>query len=225
LFIPTHKLFVVDVSDACLELGFSTARLRRTRLDVVKYAISIFVHSKSKFPLPHEFGIAVLAKEARIVCPFTKVVRDVLGSLEGIHAEGEASECDFSSIFRELDRRRIMPGKTQGLRVIFVYCRSSVPHLTKTDPSVKKYLSMDGFCVDGIVMVSKGEGDDGRKFHEEIEIARLFDDRSGMWDTIGDKVTSLLSFFTDLLCHPLQRLPPPFPHDLFRSKRFDDTNK
>jgi hypothetical protein len=72
---------------------------KETRLDIVKKNIAIFVHTKRKMNLNHEFALGVLTEGAIWVNDFTNDVDSFLSKLIQLKTLGKFESFNMSSVF------------------------------------------------------------------------------------------------------------------------------
>ncbi|XVE70953.1 hypothetical protein DITRI_Ditri10aG0111000 [Diplodiscus trichospermus] len=122
-------MFCVDV-DAESLVEMKTAGV--TRLDSIKQAILLFVNSKLSINPDHRFAFATLSKSASwLRKDFSSDVESTIAAVRALSATTVSSgQADLTNLFR-LAAHEAKKSRSQNriLRVILIYCRSSVrPH-------------------------------------------------------------------------------------------------
>ncbi|KAI4316550.1 hypothetical protein L6164_024524 [Bauhinia variegata] len=123
-------LFCIDVdAESLVEMkvtGYNGQPI--TRLDAIKQAIILFVHAKLTICPEHRFAFTVLNKSSSwLRKEFSNDVESAIAAVQGLHVTSSSSQADLTNLFLaaayEAKRSRM---QNRILRVILIYCRSSV---------------------------------------------------------------------------------------------------
>ncbi|KAH9605615.1 hypothetical protein KSS87_001027 [Heliosperma pusillum] len=139
-------LFCVDVDTECLVEMKNTGPNGRpiTRLDSIKQSILLFIHSKLTINPNHRFAFAQLGKSASWVRKeFSNDVDAAVAALRGLSVVSSGGHADLSQLFR-IAAHEAKKSRSQNriLRVILLYCRSSVQPQFQW-PVVQKLFTLD----------------------------------------------------------------------------------
>lgn len=99
-----------------------------SRLDAIKQAIFLFVHSKLTMHPLHRFAFAALSHTATwLQQSFTSDMEVINNSVRALSSIGAFSQCDLTLLFR-MAAFEAKNSSAQGriLRVILIYCRSDI---------------------------------------------------------------------------------------------------
>ncbi|KAK9099179.1 hypothetical protein Syun_026224 [Stephania yunnanensis] len=123
-------LFCVDVDlESQIEMKISGPNGRPiTRLDSIKQAILLFVHAKLAINPDHRFSIASLGQSASWHRKeFSSEVESAIQGLRVLSASSSHGQADLTQLFR-IAAHEAKKSRQQNriLRVILIYCRSSV---------------------------------------------------------------------------------------------------
>ncbi|XP_050364976.1 uncharacterized protein LOC126783537 [Argentina anserina] len=125
-------LFCVDVDPECMsEMKPGPNGRALTRLDAIKQAILIFIHAKLTINPEHRFAFSVLGKSASwIRKEFSSDVESAKAAFRTLYATSSSGNADLTSLFRiAAHEARKSREQKRILRVILIYCRSSIqPH-------------------------------------------------------------------------------------------------
>ncbi|KAI5066281.1 hypothetical protein GOP47_0018905 [Adiantum capillus-veneris] len=106
-----------------------------SRLDAIKQAIFLFVHSKLSVHPLHRFAFAGISQDFFwFQHNFTNDIELINSSVRALCSSGSFPRCDLSSLFQtaaSLGRKSQAQGRI--LRVILIYCRSDVVPAYPTD--------------------------------------------------------------------------------------------
>ncbi|CAI9093646.1 OLC1v1029199C1 [Oldenlandia corymbosa var. corymbosa] len=124
-------LFCIDVDpESMVEMKSVGSNGRPfTRLDIIKQAILLFVHSKLTINADHRFAFTVLGKTASwLRKEFSSDVDSVLSAFRGLSLDTSSGQADLTQLFRiaahEAKKSRL---QNRILRIVLLYCRSSAP--------------------------------------------------------------------------------------------------
>ncbi|KAK9683857.1 hypothetical protein RND81_10G169600 [Saponaria officinalis] len=123
-------LFCVDVDNECLVEMKNSGQNGRpiTRLDSIKQSILLFIHAKLTINPDHRFAFALLGKSASWVRKeFSNDVDAAVSALRALSVSPSGGHADLSQLFR-IAAHEAKKSRSQNrlLRVILLYCRSSV---------------------------------------------------------------------------------------------------
>ncbi|XP_021907811.1 uncharacterized protein LOC110822110 [Carica papaya] len=123
-------IFCVDVDSESLVEMKTTGPSGRpfTRLDSIKQAILLFINAKLSINPDHRFAFATLAKTAAwLRKEFSNDVESAVSALRGLSATSSCGQADLTNLFN-LAAHEAKKSRAQNriLRVILIYCRSSV---------------------------------------------------------------------------------------------------
>ncbi len=149
MFVCLHEriIFLIDTDKEVTELYTK----RKTRLEVIKDCISIFVENKLSIPSHYsktaEFAIYILGEHVGCFLNFTSCKREVLNAIDKIDVLGDSNgdAVDFSTICDLIEMKTVnMTKENDNLsiyHIIFVYARSnSVPFWSKGKRSHRDFL-------------------------------------------------------------------------------------
>ncbi|XP_052210831.1 uncharacterized protein LOC127813740 [Diospyros lotus] len=99
-----------------------------TRLDSIKQAIRLFINAKLSINPDHRFAFASLSKSASwLRKEFTSEVESAMAAFRGLTVESSSGHADLTQLFRMADHEaKKSRAQNRILRVILIYCRSSV---------------------------------------------------------------------------------------------------
>lgn len=123
-------LFCIDVDTETLAEMKNTGPNGRpiTRLDSIKQSILLFIHAKLTINPLHRFAFASLSKSASWVRKeFTSDVESAVAAFRGLSVSSSGGHADLTQLFR-VAAHEAKKSRSQNriLRVILLYCRSSV---------------------------------------------------------------------------------------------------
>ncbi|KAH9316685.1 hypothetical protein KI387_025312 [Taxus chinensis] len=141
-------IFCVDI-DRQMEADMKSVGTKGqafTRLDCIKQAICLFVHSKLAINPNHRFAFARLDQSATWwQREFTNDLNTINASVRGLAADAVYKHCDLSQLFRmAASEAKKSRAQFRSLRVILIYCRSSVvPEHPSHWPETQKLFNLD----------------------------------------------------------------------------------
>ncbi|CAN8273187.1 unnamed protein product [Cochlearia groenlandica] len=99
-----------------------------SRMECVKQAIVLFIHNKLSINSDHRFAFATLSKSATwLKKDFTSNAESAIASLRGLSATKSSGRADLTLLFRAAAQEaKHSRAQNRILRVILIYCRSSV---------------------------------------------------------------------------------------------------
>ncbi|OVA08487.1 hypothetical protein BVC80_209g224 [Macleaya cordata] len=123
-------LFCTDIDlESQVEMKVSGPKGRPiTRLESIKQAILLFIHAKLAINPDHRFAFASLAQSASWhQKEFSNEVESAIAALRGLVAHSSHGHADLTQLFR-IAAHEAKKSRSQNriLRVILIYCRSSV---------------------------------------------------------------------------------------------------
>ncbi|XP_047967431.1 uncharacterized protein LOC125211605 isoform X1 [Salvia hispanica] len=171
-----------------------------TRLDSIKQAIMLFVHSKLSINPDHRFAFSALSKSTYwLRKEFSSEVDASLSALRGLSVDSSASQADLTQLFKVATHEaKKSCAQNRIFRVILIYCRSSMPPQSQL-PSTLKLFTLDDdkpgphncpqvvydTLVDALERISEFKG-------------YIFESGQGL-------TRALFRNMCQLLCHPQQR--------------------
>ncbi|CDP08236.1 unnamed protein product [Coffea canephora] len=206
-FSSEDILFCIDVDPECLvEMKVTGPNGRPfTRLDTIKQGILLFIHSKLAINPDHRFAFTVLGKSVSwLRKEFSGEVDAALSAFRGLSADSSSSgQADLTQLFR-IAAHEAKKSRAQNriLRVILMYCRSSVP------PQHQWLATQKVFTLDVIYLHDKpGPDNCPQKVYDSlVEALELVTEYEGYIYESGQGLTRiLLRHMCILLSHPQQR--------------------
>ncbi|KFK29917.1 hypothetical protein AALP_AA7G195100 [Arabis alpina] len=123
-------LFCIDVdAESSVEMKTTGTNGRPLiRMECVKQAIILFIHNKLSMNPDHRFAFATLSTSAAwLKKDFTSDAESAVASLRGLSATRSSGRADLTLLFRAAAQEaKISRAQNRILRVILIYCRSSV---------------------------------------------------------------------------------------------------
>ncbi|XP_031102111.1 uncharacterized protein LOC116006008 [Ipomoea triloba] len=139
-------LFCIDVdTESLVEMKTHTTAGRPCiRLDAIKQAILLFINAKLTINPDHRFAFAGLGKSAFwLRKEFSNDVDSAISAFRAISVDSSFGQADLTQLFRvaahEAKKSR---AQNRILRVVLLYCRSSVPP-THQWPAIQKLFTLD----------------------------------------------------------------------------------
>ncbi|PIA33034.1 hypothetical protein AQUCO_04200050v1 [Aquilegia coerulea] len=132
-FCNEDILFCIDVDlESQIEMKIPNPNGRAvTRMDAIKQAILLFINAKLAINPDHRFGFAALGQYASMHRrDFSNNVESAFSVLKAFTASASFGQADLTQLFR-IAAHEAKKSRAQNriLRVIFIYCRSSLrPH-------------------------------------------------------------------------------------------------
>ncbi|KAK4785660.1 hypothetical protein SAY86_002349 [Trapa natans] len=204
-------LFCVDVDAESLVEMKSTGSNGRpfTRLDSIKQAILLFVHSKLSINPDNRFAFATLSKSVTwLRKDFNSDIDSVISAFRGLSATSPSGSADLTHLFR-LAAHEAKKSQAQGrlLRVILIYCRSS------TKPHYQWTAAQKLFTLDVMYLHDKpGPNNCPQDVYDALVVAlETVSEYEGYILESGHGLTRvLLKCICILLSHPQQRIAQDF---------------
>ncbi|OMP06357.1 hypothetical protein CCACVL1_01616 [Corchorus capsularis] len=197
-------LFCVDVDPESL-VEMKTAGV--TRLDSIKQGILLFVNCKLSINPDHRFAFATLAKSASwLRKEFSSDVEASIAAVRALSATTVSSgQADLTNLFRmAAHEAKKSLAQNRILRVILIYCRSSMrPHHTFD-------VNLKSFTMDVIYLHDKpAPGNSPQAVYDAlVEALEHVSEYEGYIHESGNGLPrTLCRFMSMLLCHPQQRCP------------------
>ncbi|KAK4374239.1 hypothetical protein RND71_004916 [Anisodus tanguticus] len=200
-------LFCIDVdNESLVEMKVSVAGGRPyTRLDSIKQAILLFVNAKLTINPDHRFALTGLGKSVFWVRKeFTSEIDSVISAMRGISSvDAPSGHADLTQLFRvaahEAKKSR---AQNRILRVILLYCRSSIPPQHQW-PATQKLFTLD------VVYLHDKPGPDNcpqKVYDGLVEALEHVSEYEGYIFESGQGLTRVLfRHMCTLLSHPQQR--------------------
>ncbi|CAN1825201.1 BRISC and BRCA1-A complex member 1 [Linum perenne] len=200
-------LFCVDVdSESTVEMKATGPNGRPlTRLEAIQQAILLFINTKLSINPDHRFAFATLSKSASWVRKeFSSEVDACIAAVRGISATSSSGQADLTHLFR-LAAHEAKKSRAQNrlLRVILVYCRSSVR------PQHQWPMNQKVFSLDVMYLHDKPGPDNCPQevYDALVETLEHVSEYEGYIFETGQGVRVLLRYMSQLLLHPQQRCP------------------
>lgn len=177
-----------------------------TRMDCIKQAISLFVHSKLTINPNHRFAFAKLDHSATWwQREFTHDLNTINASVRGLTTDALYKSCDLSQLFRMVaTEAKKSRAQFRSLRVILIYCRSSVvPECPSHWPENQKLFTLDVMYLHD---KPSGENCPQKVYDALVDVLEHVSEHEGYIFENGTGITRVL--FRDtcvLLSHPQQR--------------------
>ncbi|XP_002961178.2 uncharacterized protein LOC9632536 [Selaginella moellendorffii] len=199
---PEDIVLCVDVDlemDSELKKGHAL-----TRMDAIKQALLMFVHSKLLMSADHAFSIATIGQGAS--WHSHQYLRDfdaISTSIRSLGSQGSYTKCDLSSLFQLiLPDARASKKRSRAFRVILVYCRSNtVPkfNIHIPDPSLVVF--------DALYLHDKPNPSNcpQQVYDALVEILERVHAHSYIFESGGGLTRVLFRHICQLLAHPQQR--------------------
>ncbi|PKI34716.1 hypothetical protein CRG98_044894 [Punica granatum] len=204
-------LFCVDVdAESLMEMKATGANGRPvTRLDSIKQAILLFIHSKLSINPDHRFAFATLSKSASwLRKEFSSDVDSAMSALRSLSATSPSGHADLTHLLR-LAAHEAKKSLAQGriFRVILFYCRSS------TKPHYQRSGAQKLFTLDVIYLHDKPGPDNCPQevYDMLVDALETVSEHEGYILESGQGLTRVLfRQVCVLLAHPQQRSPQDF---------------
>ncbi|KAL3818973.1 hypothetical protein ACJIZ3_004878 [Penstemon smallii] len=205
-FANEDILFCIDVGPETMsEMKVNGPNGRPyTRLDSIKQAILLFIHSKLTINPDHRFAFTALSKSTYwLRKEFSSEVDSAISALRGISVDSSSTQADLTQLFRvathEAKKSR---AQNRILRVILIYCRSSLPPKYQV-PSTLKLFTLD------VMYLHDKPGPENcpqTVYDTLVEALEQVSELEGYIFESGQGLTrALFRHMSVLLCHPQQR--------------------
>ncbi|KAL6344740.1 hypothetical protein AAG906_002646 [Vitis piasezkii] len=199
-------LFCIDVdAESMVEMKVTGSKGRPiTRMDSIKQAILLFVHSKLAINSDHRFAFAALGKTASwLQREFSSEVDSAIAALRGLSVDGSCGNADLTQLFRvaahEAKKSR---AQNRIFRVILIYCRSSAPPQHQW-PANQKLFTLD------VVYLHDKPGPENcpqKVYDALVDALEHVSEYEGYIHESGQGLTRVLfRYMCVLLSHPQQR--------------------
>ncbi|KAK6912791.1 hypothetical protein RJ641_022392 [Dillenia turbinata] len=200
-------LFCIDVdSESLVEMKAVSGPNGRpvTRLDSIKQAIMLFVNAKLTINPDHRFAFSVLGKSASwLRKEFSSEVESAMAALRGLSADTSYGQADLTHLFRiAAHEAKKSHAQNRILRVILIYCRSSLP------PQHQWLSNQKTFTLDVIYLHDKPGSDNcpQRVYDALVDALEQVSEFEGYIYESGQGLTRVLfRHMCILLSHPQQR--------------------
>uniref|UniRef100_A0A2P2QLP3 BRISC and BRCA1-A complex member 1 n=1 Tax=Rhizophora mucronata TaxID=61149 RepID=A0A2P2QLP3_RHIMU len=220
-------LFCIDVDSESLVEMKSTGPSGRplTRLDAIKQAVLFFINAKLSIHSDHRFAFATLSKSASwLRKEFSNEVESAAAALRGLSATSSSGQADLTTLFR-LAAHEAKKSRAQNriLRVILIYCRSSVR------PQHQWPVNQKIFTLDVMYLHDKPGPDNCPQdvYDALVETLEHVSEYEGYIHETGQGLRLLLRYMSILLSHPQQRCSQDnldIPKSLTKRSAPDSTN-
>lgn len=200
-------LFCVDIdAESSVEMKVSGAKGRPiTRLDSIKQSLLLFVNSKLTINSDHRFAFAVLGQSVSwLQKEFSNEVRSAMVAVQSLTAAASSyGSADITQLFR-IATQEAKNSRAQGrlLRVILIYCRSSLP------PQHKWPVNQKLFTLDVIYLHDKPSPENcpQKVYDMLVDALEHVSEHEGYIFESGQGLSRVLfRQFCILLSHPQQR--------------------
>ncbi|KAG6739505.1 hypothetical protein POTOM_057105 [Populus tomentosa] len=202
-------LFCIDIGPESLVEMKSTGPGGKplTRLDSIKQAILVFINAKLSINPDHRFAFATLAKTASwLRKEFSSDVESAAAALRGLSAASASASSsgppDLTQLFRvAAHEAKKSYAQNRILRVILIYCRSSV------QPQHQWPVSQKLFTLDVMYLHDKPGPDNCPQevYDALVDTLEHVSQYEGYIHETGQGVRILLRYMSVLLSHPQQR--------------------
>eukprot|EP01018_Ginkgo_biloba_P031618 Gb_19162 [translate_table: standard] len=152
LHAMTHSyediIFCIDIDrqvEAEMKVAGAKGQLL-TRIDSIKQALLLFVHSKLNINPNHRFAFATMGHTANwCLKEFTNDIDSISATVRGLAADALYIHSDLSQLFRmAVTEAKKSRAQARTLRVILIYCRSSVvPEYPTHWPENQRIFNLD----------------------------------------------------------------------------------
>ncbi|ESQ53859.1 hypothetical protein EUTSA_v10025994mg [Eutrema salsugineum] len=219
-------LFCVDVD------AESTAEMKTTgtngrpliRLECVKQAIILFIYNKLAINPDHRFAFATLSKSAAwLKKDFTSNAESAVAALRGLSATKSSGRADLTLLFRvAAQEAKNSRAQNRILRVILIYCRSSVR------PTHEWPISQKLFTLDVMYLHDKPSPDNCPQdvYDSLVDAVEHVSEYEGyIFESGQGVVRSVFKPMSILLSHPQQRCAQDdldFPKSLAKKVPLDE---
>lgn len=204
-------LFCIDVDpESLIEMKVSGPNGRPfTRLDSIKQAILLFINAKLTINPEHRFAFATLGKSPSwLRKEFSSEVESAIEAFRGLSAIQSSGQADLTNLFRvaahEAKRSR---AQNRILRVILIYCRSSVRPQHQW-PVNQKFFTMD------VIYLHDKPGPDNcpqEVYDSLVDALDHVSEYEGYIFESGQGLQRVLfKYMCILLAHPQQRCPQEY---------------
>ncbi|CAM6049198.1 unnamed protein product [Sphagnum compactum] len=146
-YSPEDILLCVDAdAEVNVEMKAGVGVKGLSRLDAVKQALVLFVHSKLLMHSQHRFAVATLRNNAVWYRQeFTNDMEVIGQAVRSLASGGTFPRCDLSELFQmAATEAHSSHAMDRTLRVLLIYCRSSVvPEVTLQMPEKQQLFTFD----------------------------------------------------------------------------------
>ncbi|KAJ3683630.1 hypothetical protein LUZ60_013857 [Juncus effusus] len=206
-FLPEDVLFCVDVgAESRAEMRVSGPKGRVvTRLDAIRQALLLFVHSKLTMCSDHRFAFSVFGQNFNWVKrEFSNDINAAIGAVRLLEAETVPNaNADITPIFK-VATSEAKKSRTQGrlFRLVLIYCRSSSP------PTHQWPANLKTFTMDALYLHDKPSPANcpQRVYDSLVDALEHVSEYEGYVFESGQGLTRVLfRQISVLLAHPMQR--------------------
>ncbi|EEF45810.1 conserved hypothetical protein [Ricinus communis] len=198
-------LFCIDIDAESMAEMKTTGPTGRplTRLESIKQAILLFINAKLSINPDHRFAFATLSKSASwLRKEFSGEVESAVAALRGLSASSSSGQADLTHLFRlAAHEAKKSHAQNRILRVILVYCRSSVR------PQHQWPINQKLFTLDVMYLHDKPGPDNCPQevYDALVDTLEHVSEYEGYIYETGQGVRVLLRYMSILLAHPQQR--------------------
>ncbi|XP_024377419.1 uncharacterized protein [Physcomitrium patens] len=202
-------LFCVDAdAEMNVEMKLGTQGKGLCRLDAIKQAIILFVHSKLMVNSQHRFAFATLRNSASWLKRGFSSDIDVIGQVvRGLASSGTYPRCDLSELFRMAAAEAHQSiALNRRLRMVLIYCRSSVPiEVAMQWPDKQRLFTFDALYLHDKPTHENCPQDVYDSLVDALE--RVSEFESYIFESSSGSARLLFRSMCILLSHPQQRCP------------------
>eukprot|EP00824_Muranothrix_gubernata_P023697 TRINITY_DN6519_c0_g1_i1.p1 TRINITY_DN6519_c0_g1~~TRINITY_DN6519_c0_g1_i1.p1 ORF type:complete len:252 (-),score=44.12 TRINITY_DN6519_c0_g1_i1:792-1436(-) len=191
----------------------------KTRLEMIKGLLHLFVSSKRRMSPLHSFALCTLEDRARWILDPTTDANAFLDSVEALSSHGHFATCDVVSVLEEVMEHVPPPALPEPgsapefvVRVLLLYARSHIVPLVPSSENGERHnlLSTPTFFLDVLYLHERGPTTETADVTPQMVFDRItsldLDTTSYFFEnSIFSK--RLQYNWAQLLAHPLQRHP------------------
>ncbi|KAL2643447.1 hypothetical protein R1flu_011034 [Riccia fluitans] len=215
-YVPENIIFCVDVDrETEMEMksgggkqqqGTAPAAPTFSRMDAVKQALLLFVHSKLTMNPHHQFAFITLDRAASwFQREYTNNVDLINSSIRNLSPQGSFQQFDISPLLLlGASEGRLVQSQGRILRLVLIYCRSSVV------PEFQKHLmERQKFTLDALYMHDKPAPNNcpQKVYDALVDVLEHVSHHEGyIFESSSGSARTLFRHICFLLSHPQQRI-------------------
>lgn len=200
---PERIVFCIDLDE---NVAPSSVRQSLPRLELVKQAVSVFVHTKAAISNLHSYAICALVESALWYLDFTTDADVFLESLSALEMSGTFATFDLNSLYSILAEKLVQAEKDGCiLRSILLYTRSSVVPTCSAAANRLALTTSQRFFYDVVYLHDAASATN--RVQEVFDVLVEFE-HSKNESYLFENCTNLRRFYYNvalLVAHPLQR--------------------
>ncbi|BBN01765.1 BRISC and BRCA1-A complex member 1 [Marchantia polymorpha subsp. ruderalis] len=209
-YVPENIIFCVDVDrEADVEMKSGGGKLQGAalhRMDAVKQALLLFVHSKLTMNPHHQFAFMTLDRGASwYQREYTNNLDIINATIRNFSSQGSYPQFDLSSLLQVgVSEARVAQTQGRSLRVVLVYCRSSV-----VPEFQEQLMEQQNFTLDALYMHDKpGPNNCPQKVYDAlVDVLEHVSHHEGyIFESSSGSARTLFRHICLLLAHPQQRV-------------------